>query len=204
VPQEDDDKDLPQSAAESDEAVSLHADEDEKPPLRRAPVDRNIIRSLYGDEAKVSEASEREDEIEEPKDPESETEPSKSTESDSPQPDSHISAPPPQGAIIGEVINAGVRTLGEKLNDASKSDMASKIAKQKTGDLRHAIGLNDKFVMLRDMFEGDEAAFDSAIARLEQFSDLDDAVIYIHDTYQWRGDSQGVKLLMELLIRKLS
>jgi hypothetical protein len=70
-------------------------------------------------------------------------------------------------------------------------------------DLKHSISVNDKFVMVRDMFDGNSKTFNDTIAYLDTFSDLDEAIIYIHDTYNWSADSDGVKLLVELLENKL-
>ena len=107
-----------------------------------------------------------------------------------------------QPATLGDVVNAGRQTLGETLQN-DKKDMASKIAAADRRDLKHSIGINDKFLMIRDMFDGDADAFGDAIAYLDTFNDLDEAIIYIHDTYDWSADSEGVKLLVELLERKL-
>ncbi|MDR0907165.1 MAG: hypothetical protein LBM63_00930 [Rikenellaceae bacterium] len=76
--------------------------------------------------------------------------------------------------------------------------------KHETASLLATIGLNDKLLMTRDMFGGNEQAFEQAIGRLDEFADLDEAIIYIHDTYDWSAQSEGVKLLVELLERKLS
>jgi hypothetical protein len=104
---------------------------------------------------------------------------------------------------LGDVMSGGRQTLGDTLG-TGRTDMASRIAAAEASSLRSAIGLNDKFLMIRDMFEGSDAAFEEAIARLDEFGDLDEAIIYIHDTYDWSADSEGVKLLVELLERKLS
>ncbi len=68
--------------------------------------------------------------------------------------------------------------------------------------LRRSIGLNDRFLMIRDMFAGDTAAFDRTIDRLEGFAGFDEAVIWLHDNFSLDADSEGVKLLMSLLERK--
>lgn len=103
---------------------------------------------------------------------------------------------------LGDTLSAGRQTIGDTLRGGEK-DMASHIAATERPDLKRSIGLNDRFLMIRDMFDGDADAFDRAIERLDGFRSLDDAIIHIHDTYEWSADSQGVKLLVELLERKL-
>lgn len=108
------------------------------------------------------------------------------------------------GAVLGEVIAHG-ETLGDALaRNAAHDDVASRVAATRTGELRTSIGINDKFLLIRDLFGGDARAYEEAISALEQLTDLDEAMLYLHDHYTWNPDSEGVKLLVELLVRKLS
>ena len=107
--------------------------------------------------------------------------------------------------VLGEVINAGEETIGEvyaKQNHTA--DVASRIVANNGVSLRKSIGINDKFLLARDLFGGDMAAYERMISELETYTDLNDALIYIHDHYNWNPNSDGVKFLMELLTRKLS
>ena len=120
-----------------------------------------------------------------------------------PQPISSLAAGKP-GAVLGEVIARG-ETLGDALaRNAVHDDVASRVAATHTDGLRSSIGINDKFLLIRDLFGGDANAYEEAISALEQFADLDEAMLYLHDHYTWNPDSEGVKLLVELLVRKLS
>lgn len=107
------------------------------------------------------------------------------------------------GAVLGEVINPRVQTLADTI--APPRDMASEILhNEPITDLRQAIGLNDKFLLIRDLFGGDGAAFERAIETLNGFDDLDDCMIFIAEHYAWNPNSDGAKLLMELLERKFA
>ena len=57
-------------------------------------------------------------------------------------------------------------------------------------------------MMIRDLFAGDEAAFDAAIERLDSFTSLDEALIHIAENYTWAANSEGAKMLMQILQRK--
>jgi hypothetical protein len=103
---------------------------------------------------------------------------------------------------LGDVAGDGRQVLGETLQ-GNKKDMASHLAASGRRDLKHSIGINDKFLMVRDMFDGDSKTFNDTITYLDTFTDLDEAIIYIHETYNWSADSDGVKLIVELLERKL-
>lgn len=107
----------------------------------------------------------------------------------------------PAGAVLGEVMNHGVQTLADTI--APPNDVASELRRSEpVTDLRRAIGINDKFLLVRDLFDGDVAACDAALDTLNGFDDLDDCMIYIAEHYAWNADSDGAKFLMELLERK--
>lgn len=105
--------------------------------------------------------------------------------------------------VLGEVLGGDVHTLADTI--AAPKDMASEIVrKERITDLKQAIGINDKFLLLRDLFGGDAERYERTIDRLNAFDDLDDCIIYISENYDWNPSSDGVRFLMELLERKLS
>lgn len=107
------------------------------------------------------------------------------------------------GAVLGDVINHDVQTLADTI--APPRDAASELRRQEpVDDLRRAVGINDKFLMIRDLFDGDRPAYDQAIAALNACESLDDCMIYIAENYAWNPDSDGARLLMGLLERKFS
>ncbi|HJC26893.1 MAG TPA: hypothetical protein H9760_04585 [Candidatus Alistipes stercoravium] len=107
------------------------------------------------------------------------------------------------GAVLGEVINANVHTLADTI--APPHDIASELRRSESvADLHRAIGINDKFLMIRDLFGGDGEAFERAIEALNGFDNLDDCMIYVAENYAWNANSDGAKLLMELLERKFA
>jgi hypothetical protein len=83
-------------------------------------------------------------------------------------------------------------------------DDAPTTAFNRITDLRKAIGLNDKFLMIRDLFGGDAARYEDTIDTLNEFDDLDECMIYIVENFRWNPDSEGAKLLVSLLERKLA
>ena len=110
---------------------------------------------------------------------------------------------PNNGAVLGEVINHDKQTLADTI--VPPRDMASELRRSEpVTDLRRAIGINDKFLMIRDLFDGDARAYEAALDKLDAFSDFDDCMIYIAENYVWNANSDGAKFLMELLERKFA
>jgi len=104
----------------------------------------------------------------------------------------------PQAPVLGEVINHDVRTLGETIAAPRKSYGAP------IADLRQAIGINDKFLMIRDLFGGNSVLFDATITALNAQQSLDDCMIYIAEHFAWNPDSESARLIVELLERKFA
>lgn len=105
------------------------------------------------------------------------------------------------GSVLGDVINHDVQTLADTF--APRRDTLSEAAhRAHIDDLRAAIGINDRFLLVRDLFDGDAAACDAALETLNAFGNLDDCMIHIAENYTWNPNSDGVKLLTELLERK--
>ncbi len=105
--------------------------------------------------------------------------------------------------VLGEVINNDVRTVADTISPVR--NVASEIArKERIDDIAGALGVNDRYLLIRDLFKGDAVAYEAAIARLNGFDNLDDCMIYIVETYDWNPNSDGAKLLMDLVERKYS
>lgn len=105
--------------------------------------------------------------------------------------------------VLGESINNDRHTIGDVLKEGH-TDLAAKISAETITTLRGAIGINDRFLMIRDLFDGDSVRYEAAIDRLETFDDLDDAMIYIGENYSWNPDGDATGMLVDLLTRKLS
>ena len=95
---------------------------------------------------------------------------------------------------------AGVTTLAEKM----AQDDAPTTPFNRIKDLRSAIGLNDKFLMIRDLFGGDAERYEATIDTLDEFEDLDECIIYIVENFRWNPDLEASKLLVSLIERKLA
>ena len=101
---------------------------------------------------------------------------------------------------IADVLGSGRKVLG----DVSQNESMPTPPMSKISDLRKAIGINDKFIMLRDLFAGNEAQYNTTIDALNSFTSLDDCMIYIVENFAWNPDSEGAKLIVSLIERKLS
>ena len=104
--------------------------------------------------------------------------------------------------ILADTIAPATTTLADTI--VAPAPLAEELTSARTTSLRKAIGLNDKFLMTRDLFDGDNEAFEEAITALDECETLDDCMIYIVENYEWNPDSEGAKFIMQLLERKHS
>ncbi len=99
--------------------------------------------------------------------------------------------------VLGDVINNDAVRLGDSLQ-SDTMDVATKVAAGSVKSLRDAMGLNDKFVIMRDLFDDDRMRFEVVIDELDAQETFDDAMIYISG-FAWNSASEGAKILMNLL-----
>ena len=130
--------------------------------------------------------------------PETATETAAETPSEPVRPAEPAAAEAPKR--LADVLGSGVKVLGDKM--AAEETATPQF--NRISDLRKAIGLNDKFLMIRDLFGGDAARYEDTIDTLNEFDDLDECMIYIVENFRWNPDSEGAKLLVSLLERKLA
>lgn len=99
--------------------------------------------------------------------------------------------------VLGEVIRPQ-QTLGDQLAARQTvNDLRPRVT-----DLRRAVGLNDKFLLIRDLFGGNGSLYEITIRKLNEFDNFDDCMIYIAEHFAWNPNSDGAKLMLELLERK--
>lgn len=112
-----------------------------------------------------------------------------------------VSEKKPEPRILGDTINSGVQTIGDTIRP-HESAVAEAVANGHIDSLAEAIGINDRFLLIRDLFNGNSAEYEQAIARLDSFADENDCMIHIIETYDWNPYSEGAKLLMSLIERR--
>lgn len=100
---------------------------------------------------------------------------------------------------IGDILGSKTTLADQMIKDDAPTTPFNRIT-----DIRKAMGLNDRFLMIRDLFAGDADRFDATIDTLNEFEDLDECMIYIVENFKWNPDSEGAKLLVSLIERKLA
>ncbi len=99
-----------------------------------------------------------------------------------------------------EPVMAGCGTIADALASAMPHGEYS--CGNRVTSLNGALGLNDRYQICRDLFDGDMEACRSAIDKLDLHDNIEDAMICIQDSYNWPIDSAAAQLVASLLERK--
>ena len=98
--------------------------------------------------------------------------------------------------VLGETVES-VTTIADTIIAAPSVGESTAV-----DSLRAAITVGNRFMLVRDLFGGDEALYERTITLLDQMESLDDSIIYIAENFVWRPSSEGAKLIVDLLQRK--
>lgn len=88
----------------------------------------------------------------------------------------------------------------------TKKEVAEKIALQPIKDLRAAIGINDKFQFMEELFNKDEALFESSIKTINAYKNFAEAQFWIkqnlRNKFNWVEESATVMAFDQLVKRR--
>jgi hypothetical protein len=98
-------------------------------------------------------------------------------------------------------------SINDKLAEikSTKTSLAEQLQKKPISDLKSAIGLNQKFLFMNDLFEGENSKYNQAIDKLNSFSNIDEAKNYLltlGNEYNWDLYSTSVQELTDLVERR--
>ncbi|PKP34236.1 MAG: hypothetical protein CVT98_10950 [Bacteroidetes bacterium HGW-Bacteroidetes-15] len=104
--------------------------------------------------------------------------------------------------ILGEKYQGKKKFRNEVLGNGKK-DMSSVLQNKPIFDLTKAIGINDKFLLTKELFNGNAELYSKTIRQLNEFTDINDALIYIQDNFSWDDKNEAANQLIDLIRRKL-
>jgi hypothetical protein len=96
---------------------------------------------------------------------------------------------------------------GSFLHDAlsqlqNVSDLSKKMQNQPIKDIFSAINLNDKFLLIKKLFNNDTALYQSTVEKLNAAGNFNDAVRYLDGNFTWDFTDPMVQNFLELVRRR--
>lgn len=93
--------------------------------------------------------------------------------------------------------------VNEKIGGGSKGkDLSSKIQSTPIKSIAGSMGINDKFIFIRELFNGNAENFRTAMSVLDQATNFNEAYNYLLNTFNWDMNSEIVQQLLNLIRRK--
>ena len=96
-------------------------------------------------------------------------------------------------------------TLGEKMQHEEDHSLAAKLQHQSVLSLKSSIGINDKFLLVNELFNGSMEKYNRSIENLDDLKTLNGALIYLNELrieLQWNSNNEAYKKLLGLVHRK--
>lgn len=110
----------------------------------------------------------------------------------------------PESAIIADTFSHLSSKLNEQLGSLreDEDDVSDFLKAQPLTNLSEAIGVNDKFLFIREIFSGNQESYNQAISRIDKAESLADARAILLSYTDESKENDASKLLLDLVKRK--
>jgi hypothetical protein len=109
----------------------------------------------------------------------------------------------PESSIIADRFISPHESVNERLGTKREDDEYSDIIKSKpVTTLSDAIGVNDKFLFIREIFDGNPESFEQAISRLDNAENLSAAKEIIKSYTEDNKETAVIRHLLDMVKRK--
>ena len=111
------------------------------------------------------------------------------------------SKPSKEAEILAEKFNSE-SSLNENLGLKRNDDVTSKLASQPIDSISRNIGINDRFYIVKELFNGQSDIYNSVIRNLDQSSNFNEAFAIIEKRFPDSIEHEGVQILVNLARRR--
>jgi hypothetical protein len=106
-------------------------------------------------------------------------------------------------ATIADQFKGEKKFINERLGDnGSRQNLSSKLQSKPIRDIGTSLGLNDRFKLINELFNGDKDSYQQTINVLDNSTNFNEAFNYINTSYDWDMEDDSVQMLLDLVRRK--
>jgi hypothetical protein len=110
---------------------------------------------------------------------------------------------------VNDAIAASQESINDKLKQSSGyKDIAHRLKDVPVKDLRKAIGINDQYLFINELFRGDQTMYDRSIKTINSFNIYGEAELWIKRELKlklgWNENSEASILFDQLVRRRFS
>jgi hypothetical protein len=84
----------------------------------------------------------------------------------------------------------------------TKQDVSSKIQSTPIHNIGSALGINDRFKLINELFNGDKQSYEDTVKKLDSADNFNEAFNYINSSFDWDMEEESVQILLDLVRRK--
>ena len=109
--------------------------------------------------------------------------------------------PKKEAEILAEKFNKE-SSINENLGIKRSGDVTSKLASQPIDSISRNIGINDRFYIIRELFNGDAESYNKIISNLDHSNNFNEAFSIIENRFPDTIEHTGVQILVNLARRR--
>lgn len=86
----------------------------------------------------------------------------------------------------------------KSLNDLKSGEaqkLENKISNMPVASIQAAIGINDRFQYIRELFDGSNEKYVDTVTKLDSMTELKDAVVYLQQNFKWKKTEVSLKFV---------
>lgn len=99
---------------------------------------------------------------------------------------------PQAGSRLGDSFLKS-KAVGELITDQVKLEY--KLSNRPVNNIQSAIGINDRFQYIRELFDGDNKKFLETVKTLDSMDNISEAVDYLRANYKWKKNETSLKFV---------
>jgi hypothetical protein len=84
----------------------------------------------------------------------------------------------------------------------NRLDISTKLQSRPLQDISTAIGINEKFLFIKELFNDNAVLYQNTIDKLNNFANFNEAIQFIDEFFEWDFDNEQVQKLLELVHRR--
>ncbi|MCK4663784.1 MAG: hypothetical protein KAT68_13010 [Bacteroidales bacterium] len=94
-------------------------------------------------------------------------------------------------------------SINELLADSQKAkDLATKLKDKPISNIKSAISINDKIWYVKELFNDDIDKYNNALQNINNMNDLDEALMFLNNNFEWDQEKESFKSFLELIFRR--
>lgn len=125
-----------------------------------------------------------------------------------PEPEKPVTTPSAESRTAKSTLDLfgeSSSTLADRLKDTNEKRVADKLKPARLHDIRSAIGINEKFLFINELFDGSLKNYEDAISKLNDCldgSEADRQLTILQAAFSWDPDNVTVISFTDLVSRK--